>query len=126
MKKVVFCLLIALQYCNAQIVDSLNLGTKIEMNNSSFEQFNNLEKSIVFHPISYNIKMDSRQYFSIYNKSSKLNDTYMLEDNKFIYKNSVYIYENNFRAMKKDSFNPGGARNLGSFLLNGFFNLLFN
>jgi len=67
MKKVILFLILATQYSNAQIVDSLNLGEKIkiDMKNSSFEHFNNLEKSIKFHPISYDIKIDSNQYFSI-------------------------------------------------------------
>lgn len=61
--------------------------------------------------------------FSIYNKTTKSNDFYILNADKSNYTKSDILIENNFRNNKIDSFNPSGASNIQSGVLMGMFNL---
>lgn len=62
--------------------------------------------------------------FSVYNKTTKNNDLYLLNNNSAQYSRSDILIENNFRNNKIDSFNPAGAPNVQSGMLMGVFNLL--
>lgn len=62
--------------------------------------------------------------FSVYNKTSKSNDVYLMSNDSSKYSKSKILIENNFRNNKIDSFNPTGAPNVQSGILMGMFNLL--
>jgi len=61
--------------------------------------------------------------FSIFNRTTMLNDNFSVYNGQFEYKNSVLIPQNLLFNSKIDSFNPNGATEFGSALLIGFLNL---
>lgn len=61
----------------------------------------------------------SNMQFSSYNQTTKLNDIYVLNNNRFSYSKSSLLFENISRGNKIDSFNPYGTSNIGSALIFG-------
>jgi hypothetical protein len=61
--------------------------------------------------------------FSIFNRTTMLNDNFSVYNGQFEYKNSVLIPQNLLFNSKIDSFNPNGSSEFGSALLIGFLNL---
>jgi hypothetical protein len=84
--------------------------------------FSNL-KSFDNYSISFNFKNVKANYYSIFNYSTGLNDTYVSSNNTLIYSKSSLTILNTTRGMKIDSFNPSGTKNIGFALVGGIFNL---
>lgn len=67
---------------------------------------------------------NTQDEFSIYNKTTKLNDFYEVKKDSFYYRKSVFIPENNIYMPNIDSFNPNGASDFGSAVLAGLINTI--
>lgn len=99
---------------NAQSTDSflpkndllINSNLNLDSNNYSFD----------FKNINF---QKSKFKFSSYNKTTKLNDNYLIINDYYIYNKSTMIFENNFRGHKIGSFNPYGASNISTALIFG-------
>lgn len=74
--------------------------------------------------LDYNFKTTYTPLLSIYNRNTKLNDLYYLPKDSIYFAKSV-IY-NTYQFTKQDSFNPYGANNLGTGLIIGSINTVFN
>ncbi len=61
--------------------------------------------------------------FSIYNKTTMLNDNFSFYNGQLEYKNSILIPANTLFNNKIDSFNPNGACDFTSALFTGLLNL---
>lgn len=72
-----------------------------------------------FNQLSFYTKND----FSIYNRTTMMNDNFSVHNGQFEYKNSILIPENMVFNPKIDSFNPSGTDEFGSALLMGVLNL---
>ena len=90
--------------------------------------------SVVLNPPFFNLKNYTFQFrsvkitepdFTIYNKTSQLNDLFCTKKDTIYYQKSIFITENHLYGIKTDSFNPGGAPDLGSALLLGLLNTVF-
>ena len=57
--------------------------------------------------------------FSSYNETTKLNDSYLINNEEYVYTKSSMLLENNFRNLKIDSYNPYGVSNVKSALILG-------
>ena len=64
--------------------------------------------------------------FTIYNKTSQLNDIYYIKKDTFYYQKSVFIHENQLFQPKVDSFSPSGATDFGSALILGVIHTIFS
>lgn len=62
--------------------------------------------------------------FSIYNRTTMMNDNFSVYNNKIEYKNSSIIPENLIATVKMDSFNPNTTDSFEGALLTGALNLL--
>lgn len=71
------------------------------------------------------LKFVPEDYFTIYNKTSQLNDFYSIKKDTFYYQKSVFIPENHMFQPILDSFSPSGATDLGSALVLGVLNTIF-
>lgn len=60
--------------------------------------------------------------FTVFNKTTQLNDFYYVQKDTFYYQKSVFIPENSIYQPKFDSFNPSGASDVGSAVLVGIIN----
>lgn len=74
---------------------------------------------ISFNQLQFYTKYD----FSIFNRTTMLNDNFSVYKGQFEYKNSFLIPENMLFNSKIDSFNPNGASEFDSAVLMGFLNL---
>jgi hypothetical protein len=91
--------------------------------------------SVVSNPPFFNLKNYTFQLrsvkfapepdFTVYNRTTQLNDLYNVKKDTFYYQKSVFIPENHLFGTKTDSFNPGGAPDLGSALVLGLLNTIF-
>lgn len=63
--------------------------------------------------------------FTIYNKTTGLNDNYTLYNDEYKASLSNPVLVNDFRGSKVDSLNPSGSDTIGGALFVGFFNFLF-
>jgi hypothetical protein len=70
------------------------------------------------------MRFNPKNEFSIYNKTTQLNDFYGVKKDTFYYRKSVFIPENNIYSPKIDSFNPNGASDFGSAVLAGVINTI--
>ena len=71
------------------------------------------------------LKFVPEDSFTVYNKTSQLNDFYSIKKDTFQYQKSVFIPENHIFQPKVDSFSPSGATDLGSALIFGAINTIF-
>jgi hypothetical protein len=73
--------------------------------------------------INYNFRVNNNTLFSVYNQNTKLNDyLYVSKDSIYFAKSVNY---NSHQLIKKDSFNPHGASNIGVGLIMGSINTIF-
>ena len=92
---------------------------KIDMNLNTNKHF------FTFNQLNFYTKND----FSIFNRTTMMNDNFSVYKGHYEYKNSVLIPENMFFNSKTDSFNPNGASDFNNALLIGVLNFaqsLFN
>ncbi len=120
MKKLFICaLLISSTYLFAQ-------------NNQVLLQSKQLNSSILLKNTNANfsqLKSYSKYDFSIFNRTSMLNDNFSVYNDKIEYKNSIIIPTNQAFSIKMDSFNPNASNSIETALLSGTLNLftgLFN
>ena len=86
---------------------------------------NNNRQRFIFNQLDFYTNND----FSVFNRTTMLNDNFSVYKGHYEYKNSVLIPENMFFNSKIDSFNPNGVSDFRSALLTGALNLtlsLFN
>lgn len=81
--------------------------------------FNKNKQRIFFNQLDLYTNND----FSIFNRTTMLNDNFSVYKGQFEYKNSVLIPQNMFFNSKIDSLNPNGVSDFGSALLMGALNL---
>ncbi len=78
-----------------------------------------------FNQLNFYTKND----FSVFNRTTMMNDNFSVYKGQFEYKNSIFIPENLLFNSKTDSFNPNGASDFNNALLIGVLNFaqsLFN
>ena len=116
-KYFVFALLLSNVCLFAQIkIDSIHpilQPIKFDVN------LNKNKYSFTFNQLNFYTKND----FSIYNRTTMMNDNYSVYNGKFEYKSSILIPQNMVFNSKIDSFNPNGTDDFGSALLMGVLNL---
>ena len=81
--------------------------------------FNKNKQRVFFNQLDLYTNND----FSVFNRSTMLNDNYSVYKGQFEYKNSVLIPENMVFNNKIDSFNPNGVCDFKSAVLTGIINL---
>ena len=81
--------------------------------------FNKNKPSFVLNQLQFRTDYD----FSIYNRTTQLNDNFSYYNGKLEYKNSMIIPENLIYNNKMDSFNPNGVSDFKSAVLTGILNL---
>lgn len=81
--------------------------------------FNKNKPSFVLNQLQFRTDYD----FSIYNRTTQLNDNFSYYNGKLEYKNSMIIPENLIYNNKMDSFNPNGVCDFKSAVLTGILNL---
>jgi len=81
--------------------------------------FNKNKQRVFFNQLDLYTNND----FSVFNRSTMLNDNYSVYKGQFEYKNSVLIPENMLFNNKIDSFNPNGVCDFKSAVLTGIINL---
>ncbi len=64
-------------------------------------------------------------YFTVYDKTTHLNDNYSVFDGKYCRTNSRTFSNNSWMGTKIDSFNPNGTNNVGTAVVSGFLNIIF-
>ena len=92
---------------------------KIDVNLNTNKQF------FTFNQLNFYTKND----FSVFNRTTMMNDNFSVYKGQFEYKNSIFIPENLLFNSKTDSFNPNGASDFNNALLIGVLNFaqsLFN
>lgn len=97
----------------------------------------------ILQPIKINVNLNANKHFftfnqlnfytkndfSVFNRTTMMNDNFSVYKGHYEYKNSVLIPENMFFNSKTDSFNPNGASDFNNALLIGVLNFaqsLFN
>ena len=84
----------------------------------------NLNLSTTKHFLTFNqLSLYTNNDFSIYNRTTMMNDNYSIYNGQYEYKNSILIPQNMVFNSKIDSFNPNGTDEFGSALLMGFLSL---
>lgn len=81
--------------------------------------FNKNKQRVFFNQLDLYTNND----FSIFNRTTMLNDNFSVYKGNFEYKNSVLIPENMLFNNKIDSFNPNGICDFKSAVLTGIINL---
>jgi hypothetical protein len=84
--------------------------------------FNNNKPTFVLNQLQFRTDYD----FSIYNRTTQLNDNFSYYNGKLEYKNSMIIPENLIYNNKMDSFNPNGVCDFKGAIFNGILNLAIN
>ena len=116
-KYFIILLLLSNDYLFAQMktdtIQPISQPIKIDVNLNSNKHF------FTFNQLNFFTKND----FSIYNRTTMLNDNYSFYKGKFEYKSSILIPQNMVFNSKIDSFNPNGTDDFGSALLMGVLNL---
>ena len=118
MKKYFVIIVLLSNVCSfAQIkTDSIQpILQPIKMNSN----LNTTYSFLSFNQLNFYTKND----FSIYNRTTMMNDNFSVYKGQFEYKNSIFIPENTIYNSKIDSFNPNGVSDFGSALLTGVLNL---
>jgi len=83
-------------------------------------------KDISFNLYLTDIKNYSNQYLLVvYNPMTQMNDHYVNVSNQYYVTNTKSFPIYNFDGSQIDSFNPNGACDLGSGIVSGLINLLF-
>lgn len=101
-------------------------------NNQVLLQSKQLNSSIILKNTKLNfsqLQSYSKYDFSIFNKTSMLNDNFSVYKDKIEYKNSIIIPNNQIFNTKMDSFNPNASSSIETAVLSGTLNLfagLFN
>ncbi len=118
MKKFFMILSLLSTFClfsqtKADTIQPILQPIKIDVNLNSNKHFFTLNQ------LNFYTKND----FSIYNRTTMMNDNYSIYNGQFEYKNSILIPENMVFNSKIDSFNPSGTDEFGSALLMGVLNL---
>ena len=80
---------------------------------------NNNKQRFIFNQLDFYINND----FSVFNRTTMLNDNFSIYKGHYKYKNSVLIPENMLFNTKIDSFNPNGVCDFKSAVLTGIINL---
>ena len=88
---------------------SINLNVHFNKNKSTF----------VLNQLQFRTDYD----FSIFNRTTQLNDNFSYYNGKLEYKSSMIIPENLIYNNKMDSFNPNGVCDFKSAVLTGILNL---
>mgnify|MGYP003605675059 CR=1 FL=1 len=121
-KSIVFGLLLFPLFIVAQ--NSLNLysatpklNTTTAINSTSFQIKG---QKFLLSPLKFVPETE----FTVFNKSSQLNDFYYVQKDTFYYQKSIFIPENHLFQPKIDSFSPSGATDLGSALIFGAINTI--
>ena len=116
-KYFVFALLLSNVYLFAQMktdtIQPISQPIKININ---------LNTKITFFGFNQ-LNFYTNNDFSVYNRTTMLNDNFSFYKNQFEYKNSVLIPQNMFFNSKIDSFNPSGTSDFNSALIIGVLNL---
>ena len=86
---------------------------KIDINLNTNKHF------FTFNQLNFYTKND----FSVFNRTTMMNDNFSVYKGHYEFKNSVFIPENMVFNSKIDSFNPSGTDEFGSALLMGVLNL---
>lgn len=84
-------------------------------------------KSFSFNKPTYaytQLQFYNKNDFSIYNRTTMMNDNFTVYNNKIEYKNSSIIPENLIASVKMDSLNPNATDSFEGALLTGALNLL--
>ena len=92
---------------------------KIDVNLNTNKHF------FTFNQLNFYTKND----FSVFNRTTMMNDNFSVYKGQFEYKNSIFIPENLLFNSKTESFNPNGASDFNNALLIGVLNFaqsLFN
>ncbi len=118
MKKFFMILSLLSTFClfsqtKADTIQPILQPIKIDVNLNSNKHF------FTFNQLNFYTKND----FSIYNRTTMMNDNYSIYNGQFEYKNSILIPENMVFNSKIDSFNPSGTDEFGSAVLMGVLNL---
>ncbi|EGV44692.1 hypothetical protein BZARG_1541 [Bizionia argentinensis JUB59] len=119
------------------IITLLTFGTSVyAQSKDSLITINN-----VFNSVSLNSNINSTSYdldlnninlptknllFSSINKTTQLNDNYLVINEAYIYHNSNFLFENKFKGSRIDSYNPYGASNINSALFLGVVGVFLN
>jgi len=118
---IVIMLIVCYSQLYAQSKDSLNLKYKLSKN---------LKLDFLYNDFTLNFKRidfsKNNISFSEYNPTTGLNDNYSLINDEHVYTNSSFLFQNNIRGPKIDSFNPYGASNIQTSLVLGTFNKLLD
>ncbi len=97
----------------------------------------------ILQPIKFDVNLNTNKHFftfnqlnfytkndfSVFNRTTMMNDNFSVYKGQFEYKNSIFIPENLLFNSKTDSFNPNGASDFNNALLIGVLNFaqsLFN
>lgn len=86
-----------------------------------------LMKSFNFNKPTYTftqLQFYNKNDFSIYNRTTMMNDNFTVYNNQIEYKNSSIIPENLIATVKMDSFNPNATDSFEGAFLTGAINLL--
>lgn len=109
------------------LITNVNLFSQIKNDTIPFTQtltkinidFNKNKQPIFFNQLDLYTNND----FSIFNRTTMLNDNFSVYKGQFEYKNSVLIPENMLFNNKIDSYNPNGICDFKSAVLTGIINL---
>lgn len=98
--------------------------------NIQYDLSNNFKLDFLFKNFALDFKRidfsKNNISFSEYNPTTGLNDNYSLINDEHVYTNSSFLFQNNIRGPKIDSFNPYGASNIQTSLVLGTFNKLLD
>lgn len=106
---------------NAQLIDSLQ--TTIKPVQSFKADFDGYKYVSQFKNV---IQPKSNLAISSFNKTTQLNDVYVLNNVSTVYLKSNLILENQYRGFKIDSFNPYGVGDVRYAMVLGVVNSLLN
>lgn len=92
----------------SQVPDSLDVKTSEKKDLITDVKKMNLTSGYDFNGDFKNYQFNLKS-FSVYNQTSGFNDVYLNnKENSYFFSKSVLLQGNEFRAYKKDSFNPMG------------------
>ncbi|WP_271855526.1 hypothetical protein [Patiriisocius marinus] len=98
-------------------------NNSIVVKNNPFYQLPALQTQNIASFKTFTLK--NIQTFSIYNDVTGLNDTFNSTESSYYYSKPTFIFTNQYRGIKVDSFNPHGSQDLGNAVVSGLFSLLF-
>ncbi len=102
----------------------------IDVSKLSFkkQRVNPLDADFTFFNFRFNKlpTIDGINTFSAFNRTTGLNDTFIITNGSFEYSTSTLVIENTFFNPKIDSFNPNGATDFGNAIVSGLLSLIWN